>query len=160
MWPVKGSSVIKPTSRRSLIDSDGDTTPRLSPRASHLPGLSLIISNPKVWYLAEVHLFWCWSHHGHDGSTIKFYFQKHPSHFATSSFCKDKTFCFARARLSIGKTFCKTGIPRKVIKFKEGNAGIVLAINSYHLMHQASEKEFKRIKEVANAPGLALVYRW
>jgi hypothetical protein len=42
----------------------------------------------------------------------------------------------------------------------EGNAGIVLAINSYHLMHQASEKEFKRIKEVANAPGLALVYRW
>jgi hypothetical protein len=74
-------------------------------------------------------------------------------------FCKNKTFCFAKARLSIGKTFCKTGIQRKVIKFKEGNAGIVLAINSYHLMHQASEKEFKRIKEVANASGLALVYR-
>jgi hypothetical protein len=49
---------------------------------------------------------------------------------------------------------------RKVIKFKEGNAGIVLSINSYHLMHQASEKDFKRIKKVANAPGLALVYRW
>jgi hypothetical protein len=48
---------------------------------------------------------------------------------------------------------------RKVIKFKEGNAGIVLSINSYHLMHQASEKDFKRIKKVANAPGLALVYR-
>jgi hypothetical protein len=73
-----------------------------------------------------------------------FYFQKHPSHFATSSFCKNKTFCFARARLSIGKTFCETWIPRKVIKFKEGNAGIVLALNSYHLMHQASEKDFKR----------------
>jgi hypothetical protein len=93
-----------------------------------------------------------------DGSTIKFYFQKHPSHFATSSFCKNKTFCFARARLSIEKTFCKIGIQRKVIKFKEGNAGIVLALNSYHLMHQASEKDFKRIKEVANAPGLALFY--
>jgi hypothetical protein len=43
--------------------------------------------------------------------------------------------------------------------FSKANAGIVLAINSYHLMHQASEKEFKRIKEVANASGLALVYR-
>jgi hypothetical protein len=32
---------------RSLIDSDGDTTPSLSSRASHLPGLSFIISNPK-----------------------------------------------------------------------------------------------------------------
>jgi hypothetical protein len=115
---------------------------------------------PKVWYLADVHLFRCWTHHGHDGSTIKFYFQKHPSHCVTSSFCKNKTFCFARARLSIVKTFCKTGIQRKVIKFKEGNAGIVLTFNSYHLMHQASEKDFKSIKEVANAPGLAFVYRW
>jgi hypothetical protein len=69
-------------------------------------------------------------------------------------FCKNKTFCFARARLSIGKI----GIQRKVIKFKEGNAEIVLAHNSYHLIHQASEKDFKRIKEVANAPGLALCY--
>jgi hypothetical protein len=60
--------------------------------------------------------------------------------------------------LFIGKTFCKTGIQRKVIKFKEGNAGIVLALNSYHLMHQASEKDLKREKEVANAPGLALFY--
>jgi hypothetical protein len=75
-------------------------------------------------------------------------------------FCKNKTFFFAKARLSIVKIFYKTGIQRKVIKFKEGNAGIVLAINSYHLMHQASEKDFKRVKEVANASGLALVYRW
>jgi hypothetical protein len=36
---------------------------------------------------------------------------------------------------------------------------MVLAINSYHLMHQASEKDFKSIKEVANAPRLAFVYR-
>jgi hypothetical protein len=75
-------------------------------------------------------------------------------------FCKNKTFFFARAILSIVKTFYKTGIQRKVIKFKEGNAGIVLSINSYHLMHQSSEKDFKRVKEVANAPGLAFVYRW
>jgi hypothetical protein len=27
-------------------------------------------------------------------------------------------------------------------------------------MHQATEKDFKRVKEVANALGLALVYRW
>jgi hypothetical protein len=70
-----------------------------------------------------------------------------------------KTFCFARARLSIGKNLLLNRDSRKVIKFKEGNAGIVLALNSYHLMHQASEKDFKSIKEVANAPGLALVYR-
>jgi hypothetical protein len=50
-------------------------------------------------------------------------------------------------------------ISRKVIKSKEGNAGIVLAFNSYHLMHQASEKDFKNIKEVAIAPGLAFIYR-
>jgi copper(I)-binding protein len=36
---------------------------------------------------------------------------------------------------------------------------LVLAHNSYHLMHQASEKDFKNIKEVANAPGLALCDR-
>jgi hypothetical protein len=92
---------------------------------------------------------------------------RHQVLFSTTSlplchiiFGKNKTFFFARARLSIIKTFYKTGIVRKVIKFKEGNAGIVLAINSYHLMHQASEKDFKRVKGVANAPGLALVYRW
>jgi hypothetical protein len=94
-----------------------------------------------------------WIHH-------QVFFSKTSLPLCNIIFCKNKTFCFTKARLSIGKTFCKTGIPRKVIKFKEGNAWIVLAINSYYLMHQASEKEFKRIKEVANAPGLALVYRW
>jgi hypothetical protein len=33
---------------------------------------------------------------------------------------------------------------------------LALAHNSYHLMHQASEKDFKNIKDVENAPGLAL----
>jgi hypothetical protein len=47
MWPVKRSSIIKPTSVRSLIDLDGDTTPRLPSRASHPSGLVLIIYNPK-----------------------------------------------------------------------------------------------------------------
>jgi hypothetical protein len=41
----------------------------------------------------------------------------------------------------------------------EGNAGIVLSINSYHLMHQASEKDLKTSRKVANAPGLAFVDR-
>jgi hypothetical protein len=45
----------------------------------------------------------------------------------------------------------------EVIKSKEGNAGIGLAHNSYHLMHQASDKDFKSNKEVANAPGLPCV---
>jgi hypothetical protein len=40
-------AIIKPTSTRSLIDADGDTTPRLSSCASHPPGLVLIIYNPK-----------------------------------------------------------------------------------------------------------------
>jgi hypothetical protein len=35
-----------PTSTEFLIDSDGDTTPRFSSRASHPPNLSFIISNP------------------------------------------------------------------------------------------------------------------
>jgi hypothetical protein len=156
MWPVKGSSVIKPTSTRSLTDTDGDTTPRLSSRASHPPGLSFNHFKPKVWYLSEVHLFRCWTCHGHDGSIIKFSFQKHPSHFATSSFCKNKTFCFARARLSIVTTFGKQGFQRKVIKFKEGIARIVLAFNSYHLMHQASEKDFKKNQGGGKCTGACL----
>jgi hypothetical protein len=79
MWPVKRFSIIKPTSVRSLIDSDGDTTPRLPSHASNPPGLVFIIFNPKIWYLAEVHPFRCWTHPSHDGSTIKFYFWKHPN---------------------------------------------------------------------------------
>jgi hypothetical protein len=86
MWPIKGSAVSRPTSVRSLSDSNGDTTLRLPSRASHPPGLIFIICNPKVWYLAEVHLFWCWTHHGHDGFTIKFYFWKHPIPSEASSF--------------------------------------------------------------------------
>jgi hypothetical protein len=46
MWPVKESSIIKPTSVRSLIDLDGDTTPRLPSHASHPPSLVFIIFNP------------------------------------------------------------------------------------------------------------------
>jgi hypothetical protein len=155
MWPIKGSSVIKPTSARSLINSDGDTTLRLSSRASHLPGLSLIISNTKfgTWpsFLMLNPSWPWWIHH-------QVLFLKTSLPLCNIIFCKNKPFCFARARLSTRKTFCKTWIQRKVIKFKEGNEGIVLAHNSYHLMHQASEKGFKRIKEVANAPGLALFY--
>jgi hypothetical protein len=40
-------------------------------------------------------------------------------------FCKTNPFVFLKAILSIGKPFCKNRVSRKVIKFKEGNAGIV-----------------------------------
>jgi hypothetical protein len=50
---------------------------------------------------------------------------------------------------------------RKVINFsRKEMQQLVLAHNSYHLMHQASETYFKNIKEVANASGLALCVRW
>jgi hypothetical protein len=96
MWPVKGSSVSKPTSARSLIDSDGDTTPRLSSRASHPPGLSLIISDPKfgTW---QRYIF---SNVGPIMAMMdppsSFVFVKHPSNFASSSFVKTKHFVFLK----------------------------------------------------------------
>jgi hypothetical protein len=74
MLQVKGSSIIKPTSRRSLIDLDEDTTPRLLSRASQPPGISFINFNPK---------FGTWKRYifsdvepikAFDRSTIKFYF--------------------------------------------------------------------------------------
>jgi hypothetical protein len=115
---------------------------------------------PKSWYLAEVRLFqmlnpswpW-WIHH-------QILFSKTSLPLCHIIFCKNKFFFFAKERLSISRNLWANRDSRKVIKFKEGNAGIVLSINSYHLMHQASEKDFKRIKKVANAPGLAFVYRW
>ena len=65
---------------------------------------------------------------------------------------------FSKARLSLVKPFCKNRVLRRVIKIKEGNARIVLSSNSYHLMQQSSEKDFKIARKVANAPGLAFVY--
>jgi hypothetical protein len=115
IWPVKGSLVSRPTSIRSLSDSDGDTTPRLPSRASHLLDLVFIIFNPKIWYLTEVHFVRCWTHHGHDGSTIKFYFWKHPNPSEASSFCFKQNICFSKARLSIRKLFNKTGNQGRVI---------------------------------------------
>jgi hypothetical protein len=44
---IKGPRSVGQQSVRSLNDSDGDTTPRLLSRASHPPGLSFIIFNPK-----------------------------------------------------------------------------------------------------------------
>jgi hypothetical protein len=147
MWPVKRSSISKPTSVQSLIDSDEDTTPRLPSCASHPPGLSFIISHPNVWYLAEVHLVRCWTHHDHDGSTIKFYFWKPPIPSEASSFVKTKTFLFSKARLRMRKLFNKIDNQGMVNSSKEGNAVIGLAPNSYHLMHHSSDKEFRIIRK-------------
>jgi hypothetical protein len=47
----------------------------------------------------------------------------------------------------------------RVNSSKEGNATMVLALNSYHLMHHSSDKEFKITRKKVNAPGLALCCR-
>jgi hypothetical protein len=58
--------------------------------------------------------------------------------------------------LSIRKTFfVKQGT--KVINFKERNAAIGLAHNSYHLMHQVSEKDFKITRRGQMHRGLPCV---
>ena len=61
---IKGPRSAGQQSVRSLIDIDGDTTPRLLSRASHPPGLSFIIFNPKSGIWPKVHLFRCWTHQG------------------------------------------------------------------------------------------------
>jgi hypothetical protein len=71
---LKGPRSIGLQSVRSLIDTDGDTTPRLLSRASQPPGLSFIIFNPKsgTWQryiFSDVEPIKAF-----DGSTIKFYF--------------------------------------------------------------------------------------
>jgi hypothetical protein len=72
-----------------------------------------------------------------------FIFLKHPIPSEASSFVKNKTFLFSKARLSIRKSFNKIGNQGMVNSSKEGNAAIGLAPNSYHLMHHSSDKEFK-----------------
>jgi hypothetical protein len=72
----------------SLIDSDGDTTPRLSSRASHPPGLSFVISNPK---------FGTWQRYIFSDVEPIMAMMDPPSsftHFETSSFVKTKHFVF------------------------------------------------------------------
>jgi hypothetical protein len=49
---------------------------------------------PKVWYLSEVHLFLCWTHHGHDGLTIKSFLWKLSIPYEASSLFKIKHFVF------------------------------------------------------------------
>jgi hypothetical protein len=66
---------------------------------------------------------------------------------------------FSRARLSIKKLFNKIGIQGRGNDSKEENAAIGLTPNSYHLMHDSSDKEFKITRKKVNAPGLALCCR-
>jgi hypothetical protein len=50
---------------------------------------------PKVWYLTEVHLFRCWTHHDHDGFTItSLFFVKYLSHMKHHLLFKTKHFVF------------------------------------------------------------------
>jgi hypothetical protein len=87
-----------------------------------------------------------------------FIFKNHPIPLEASSFVENKTFCFSRARLSIRKTpFKKTGNQGMVNRLKEGNAAIGLTPNSYHLMHQSSDKEFKTARRWQMHRGLPCV---
>jgi hypothetical protein len=106
--------------------------------------------------MAEVHLVQCWTHHGHDGSTIKFYFENIPFHLKHHFWFKTKPFLFSKAKLSIRKPFNKTGNQGRINSSKEGNAAIGLTPNSYHLMHHSSDKEFK-ITRKGKCTGACLV---
>jgi hypothetical protein len=102
-------------------------------------------------------LFRCWTHHGHDESTIKFYFWKHPIHCEASPFVLKQNICFSKAGLCIRKPFNKTGNQGMVNSSKEGNAAVGLTPNSYHLMHHSSDKEFKTARRWQMHRGLPCV---
>jgi hypothetical protein len=103
MWPVKRSSIRKPTSTWSLIDSDRDTTPRLPSRASHLSGLVFIIYKSQSLVPERGTSFpmlnpsWTWWIH-HQVLFLK------TSHSIWSIiFCLKQKLLFSKARLSIRK---------------------------------------------------------
>jgi hypothetical protein len=71
---------------------------------------------------------------------------------------KIKNICFSKVGLSIRKTFFKkTGNQGMVNRAKEGNATTGLTPNSYHLMHQSSDKEFKTTRRWQMHRGLPCV---
>jgi hypothetical protein len=86
-----------------------------------------------------------------------FIFWKHPIHYEASSFFKKQNIWFSKAGLSIRKPFNKTGNQGMLNSSKEGNAAIVLTSNSYHLMHQSSDKEFKTARRWQMHRGLPCV---
>jgi hypothetical protein len=95
MWLVKRSSIIKPTSARSLNDSDGNTALRLLSRASHPPGLIFIVYNPMfgTWQRYSFQMLnpsWPWWIHHHKSFLCK---NSHP--MLSITFFK-KTFCFLK----------------------------------------------------------------
>jgi hypothetical protein len=65
--------------------------------------------------------------------------------------------CFSKVGLSIRKPFKKTGNQGMVNRSKEGNAANGLTSNSYHLMHQSSDKEFKTARRWQMHRGLPCV---
>jgi hypothetical protein len=159
MWLVKGSSVRRPTSTRSLIDSDGDTTPRLSSRLSHPPGLSFTISTQSLVHdrgtsFTMLNPSWpWWIHH-----QVLFLKTSHPTW--SIIFCQNKTFCFSRARLSIRKkTFHKIGDQGKVINFPRKEMHQLFSTQLLSPNASSKWERFQNSKEVANAPGLSLCYR-
>jgi hypothetical protein len=133
MWPCKRSSIIKPTSTRPLIDSDGDTTPRLPSRASHPPGLVFIIYNPKFgtcqrYIFSDVEPIM-----GMMDSPSSLFFENFPSHIK-HHLCLKQNILFSKARLRIRKLLSKIGI-KNGNQFQGRKCSNCLAHNSYHLMH-------------------------
>jgi hypothetical protein len=63
----------------------------------------------------------------------------------------------SKAGLSIRKPFNKIGNQGMVNSSNEGNAAIGLTSNSYHLMHQSSDKEFKTARRWQMHRGLPCV---
>jgi hypothetical protein len=72
-----------------------------------------------------------------------FIFENIPSTVKHHLFGLKQNSCFSKAELSIRKPFNKTCIQGMVNSSKEQNAAICSTSNSYHLMHQSSDKEFK-----------------
>jgi hypothetical protein len=85
-----------------------------------------------------------------------FIFEKKLIPSKASSFVKNKTFLFSKARQSIRKPSNKTGNQRRINSSKDGNAAIGLTPNSYHLMHHSSDKEFKTTRK-GKCTGACLV---
>ena len=99
----------------------GPRSSSLLSRASHPPGLSLIISTQKLGTWQRYIFFDVESIMAMMDSPSNFIFENNPPTLP-NIFCKTNPFVFLKARLNMVKPFCENRVSMKVIKFKEGNA--------------------------------------
>jgi hypothetical protein len=110
MWPVKRSSIIKPTLTQFLIDLDRDTTPRLPSRASLTRSVSslsfttqdLVPDRGTSFQMLNPSWPW-WIHHQ------VFSLRTSPPIWSII-FCLKQNILFSKAKLSIRKLISKTCI--------------------------------------------------